>query len=81
MPAPFFPGDFQREDESPDRQFYSYPRLVVHIDEGAIAAVSQVFRDLIPPESVVLDLMSSWRSHWPQGHPKKHLTGLGLNAV
>ena len=81
MPATFFPGDFQREDESPDPQFYSYPRLVVHIDEGAIAAVSQVFRDLVPPDSVVLDLMSSWRSHWPQGHPKKRLTGLGLNAV
>jgi SAM-dependent methyltransferase len=54
---------------------------VVHIDEGAIAAVGQVFRDLIPPDSVVLDLMSSWRSHWPQGHPKKSMTGLGLNAM
>jgi SAM-dependent methyltransferase len=25
--------------------------------------------------------MSSWRSHWPQGHPKKRLVGLGLNAT
>lgn len=54
---------------------------MVHIDDGAIAAVGQVFRDLIPPDSAVLDLMSSWRSHWPKGHSKKHLTGLGLNAV
>ena len=29
----------------------------------------------------MLDLMSSWRSHWPQGHPKKRLVGLGLNRV
>ncbi len=53
----------------------------MHIDEGAIAAVSHVFQALIPPDSEVLDLMSSWRSHWPEGHPKKRLTGLGLNAV
>jgi SAM-dependent methyltransferase len=54
---------------------------VVHIDEGAIATVGRLFRDFIPPGSVVLDLMSSWRSHWPQGHPKKRMVGLGLNAV
>ena len=24
--------------------------------------------------------MSSWRSHWPSGHPKQSLVGLGLNA-
>ena len=57
------------------------PRLVVHIDDHAIAAVSQLFRDLIPPNAVVLDLMSSWRSHWPAGHAKTRLVGLGMNAV
>ena len=57
------------------------PRLVVHIDDSAIAAVSQLFRDLILPGSVVLDLMSSWRSHWPSGHAKTRLVGLGMNAV
>ena len=73
-------GSFEREDESDDSWFYASPRLVVHIDEGAIEAVSQLFKDLIPPNSTVLDLMSSWRSHWPQHHPKRRLTGLGLNA-
>ncbi|HAA94133.1 MAG: class I SAM-dependent methyltransferase [SAR202 cluster bacterium] len=75
------PEFFQREDEEDDSVFYSFPRLVVHIDEGAIAAVSRLFRDLIPENSDVLDLMSSWRSHWPEGHPKKKLVGLGLNRV
>ena len=28
----------------------------------------------------MLDLMSSWRSHWPAGHPKSRMVGLGLNA-
>lgn len=72
---------FQRVDESVDSEFYAMPRMVVHIDDQAIAAVGRLFRGLIPPNSVVLDLMSSWRSHWPQGHPKARMTGLGLNAA
>lgn len=78
---PFSPEFFEREDESNDALFYTEPRMVVHIDEQAIAAVSQLFLDLISPGSVVLDLMSSWRSHWPQGHPKERMVGLGLNAA
>ena len=52
----------------------------MHIDDHAIAAVGQLFRDLVPPDSVVLDLMSSWRSHWPKAHRIKRMVGLGLNA-
>ena len=52
----------------------------MHIDDGAIAAVAAAFRRLIPPNAATLDLMSSWRSHWPAGHPKARLVGLGLNA-
>ena len=70
---------FERVDEDDDRVFYIQPRKVVHIDDSAIAAVGRLFRELVPPDSVVLDLMSSWRSHWPAGHPKSHLVGLGLN--
>ncbi len=76
----FNPGDFQRVDESIDSLFYSWPRKVVHIDSQAIEAVGRLFRDLIPPGATVLDLMSSWRSHWPPGHPKGRMVGLGLNA-
>ncbi len=80
MPAQFSPEAYQREDEQDDRFFYIEPRLVVHIDDGAIAAVGSLFQSLIPPNSVVLDLMSSWRSHWPKDHPKQKLVGLGLNS-
>ncbi len=79
--SPFPPFDFMRHDESDDGMFYREPRLVVHIDEQAIAAVGELFREVIPPNSVILDLMSSWRSHWPVGHPKAQMSGLGLNAV
>ena len=53
---------------------------MVHIDDQAIATVSRIFQSFLPEGSTVLDLMSSWRSHWPQGHPKEKLVGLGLNA-
>lgn len=76
----FNPGDFQRVDESLDSLFYSWPRKVVHIDPQAIEAVGGLFRDLIPPGATVLDLMSSWRSHWPAGHARGRMVGLGLNA-
>lgn len=76
----FSSQSFRREDEEDDRDFYAYARKVVHIDDGAIATVSRLFRDFIPAGSTVLDLMSSWRSHWPAGHLKQRLVGLGLNA-
>ena len=80
-PNPFSPLDFARQDESDDSLFYTLPRMVVHIDDQAIAVVGDLFREMIPPDSVVLDLMSSWRSHWPDGHPKARMVGLGLNAA
>jgi SAM-dependent methyltransferase len=52
----------------------------VHIDEPAIAAVGQFMAVTFAPQGVLLDLMSSWRSHLPAGFVKKRLLGLGLNA-
>ena len=80
-PRHFPPEFFQREDESNDAEFYDTPRLVVHIDDGAIAAVGRLFRQLIPVDAVVLDLMSSWRTHWPADHPQRRIVGLGMNAA
>lgn len=75
----FSPQFFERMDEDDDRVFYQHPRKVVHIDDSAIAAAGRLFQALVPPGAVVLDLMSSWRSHWPAGHPKARMVGLGLN--
>lgn len=75
--AAFPPGFFDRADPSPDADFYSWPRLVTHIDDGAIAAVGALYEELeITGE--VLDLMSSWVSHFQR--PPEHLTVLGMNA-
>src|SRR6266853_1831766 len=77
---PFRPEFFARLDEEPDETFYTMPRKVVHIDETAIAAITQGLPEVLPANGVVLDLLSSWRSHWPEGFPKQRLVGLGLNA-
>ena len=57
-----------RIDESPDTQFYSQPRVnVQHIDEAAVATLGDFYKKAMPPESVILDLMSSWTSHLAKG--------------
>lgn len=77
---PFRPEFFTRLDEDPDEAFYAMPRKVVHIDAAAITAIKQHLPEVLPSNGTVLDLLSSWRSHWPEGWPKQRLVGLGLNA-
>ena len=76
----FKPEFFQRQDESPDAMFYAAPRLLVHIDEYAIAAATRLYGELLPPGGDVLDLMSSYRSHLPADLPLRRVAGLGMNA-
>lgn len=77
---PLRPEHFQREDESDDAGFYIEPRLVTHIDDAAIAALTAFYRELIQPGAHVLDLMSSWVSHLPDDLELAGVTGLGMNA-
>jgi SAM-dependent methyltransferase len=73
----FPPGFFSRTDEVDDAAFYGPPRLVQHIDDGAIAAVGEFYAH-IGATGRVLDLMSSWVSHL-RTEPA-HLTVLGMNS-
>lgn len=70
---------FKRYDESEDRCFYVYPRLTAHIDEPACNAVTQLFRELLPPGGRILDLMSSYISHLPPEVAYGQVVGLGMN--
>jgi SAM-dependent methyltransferase len=74
----FSEGFFERADAGDDREFYSWPRLVTHIDEGAIAAVGALY-DELAIDGDVLDLMSSWVSHFRQ--PPARLITLGMNVA
>src|SRR5215831_19343212 len=73
------PAAFRRDDESPDALFYLQTRFVTHIDDGAIAAVTQLYREFLPAGGEILDLMSSWISHLPPEIHYRHVTGLGMN--
>jgi SAM-dependent methyltransferase len=78
---PFPENYFQRSDGSDDRLFYVEPRLLVHIDDHAITAIGGFFQQHLPQNGKILDLMSSWRSHLPDGFPADKVVGLGMNEV
>lgn len=50
------------------------------IDAGAIAAVTDLYREILPPGGALLDLMSGWVSHLPPEIPYSRVVGVGLNA-
>jgi SAM-dependent methyltransferase len=74
------PGAFAKQDSGDDLAFYVPPRLVTHIDEGAVAALTQHYRELIPNHARVLDIMSSWVSHLPAERQYDEVVGHGMNA-
>ena len=83
MPVEQLPGlpeaAFEKMDPSPDAEFYSFPRFVTHIDDGAIAVVTQAYRERLPSDGKVLDLMSSWVSHLPDDVTYASVVGQGMN--
>ena len=74
-------GAFTRIDNDDDALFYEEPRLVTHIDDGAIAALTRFYRAVLPEGGALLDLMSSWVSHLPADVQYAEVIGLGMNAV
>ena len=72
---------FDKEDNGDDLAFYAPPRLVSHIDDTAVAALTAYYGRVIPANAVVLDLMSSWVSHLPEVLPTAEVIGHGMNAV
>src|SRR5829696_3741958 len=81
-PMPSLPEEaFRRTDEAPDEEFYRTPRLVTHIDNRAIAAVTRLYREFFPPGGDILDLMSSWISHLPPEIEYRRVNGLGMNEA
>ena len=71
---------FDKEDGGDDAAFYADARLLTHIDEAAIEALTDVYRQILPPGGVIADLMSSWVSHLPPEIDYAHVIGHGMNA-
>jgi SAM-dependent methyltransferase len=74
-------GAFAKIDAEEDEIFYEPPRLVCHIDDGAIAALTDFYRVVLPAGGVLLDLMSSWVSHLPPEIDYAEVIGHGMNAT
>jgi SAM-dependent methyltransferase len=72
---------FSKIDTEEDEVFYEPPRLVCHIDDTAIAALTQFYRHILPAGGVLLDLMSSWVSHLPPEIDYAEVIGHGMNAT
>ncbi|KAI7218731.1 hypothetical protein KC333_g3428 [Hortaea werneckii] len=98
---PYTPQDFTRHDPSSDSSFYSSPRFVTHIDDAAIASLREYYAHVLPPAGKagqgesspqgkdpprILDLCSSWTSHFPSHvvdgtkDGRVEVWGLGMNA-
>jgi SAM-dependent methyltransferase len=79
---PFGEKEMGRYDESSDFIFYSQPRFVTHIDDAAIGALTKYYAREFPPAGdnvAILDVCSSWISHYPEGYKAGKISGLGMN--
>lgn len=70
---------FTRVDDTDDMEFYSFPRMVTHVDDSTIVALTAYLNEQLPPSPSVLDLMSSWVSHLPF-REYESVVALGMNA-
>ncbi|MFM8525707.1 MAG: class I SAM-dependent methyltransferase [Cyanobacteriota bacterium] len=66
-------------DNSDDELFYAEPRFVHHLDAAFRQRLTMLYRQRLPADAVVLDLMSSWVSHLPEEIPYVSVIGHGLN--
>ena len=48
------------------------------IDGAAIAAVTNLYREVLPPGGAILDVMSGWVSHLPPEAPYRRVVGIGI---
>jgi len=74
-------GAFAKLDPEEDEFFYEEPRLVYHIDDHAVAVLTEFYRTVLPEGGVLFDLMSSWVSHLPSEVEYGEVIGLGMNAA
>ena len=71
---------FHKPDNENDDVFYQQPRMVAHIDDATMAALTNFYRTFLPSGASILDLMSSWLSHLPADVEYARVAGHGMNA-
>lgn len=79
---PYTSSDFARFDTRPDDEFYAFPRLVRHIDDGAVAALKRYYAGMLPWVHGVLDVCSSVEAYLAETWEGRGVVaGLGMNEV
>ena len=73
------PEERTKLDPTKDSDFYAFPRFVTHVDEGFIDRLTALYREILSPNTRILDLMSSWVSHLPEEMEFEHIEGHGMN--
>ncbi len=53
---------------------------LVPVDPATIAAITNLYREVMPPGGAILDVMSSWVSHLPPEAHYRHVVGLGTDV-
>ena len=89
---PYEPADFTRQDESDDGIKYAKPNFGTHIDAPALRALSETYAAFFDSAALgfdaaerhgnleLLDIASSWISHYPPLPNTTHVSLHGLNA-
>jgi SAM-dependent methyltransferase len=76
---PYTAQDLSRMDESDDEIFYDSPRLCYHIDDAAVSALTDYYGKIFKDGDDVLDICSSWVSHYPKDWKAGNVVGCGMN--
>ena len=66
-----------------DRLFYAVPKFAQHASDECRAALADFYGCALPPSGTgaVLDLCSSFTSHYPKGWKGERVAALGLNPL
>jgi len=72
------PTALQAVDQIPDPGF-AREAPAARIDGAAIAAVTDLYREMLPPGGAILDVMSGWISHLPPEAPFRRVVGVGVD--
>jgi hypothetical protein len=53
---------------------------ISNVDAAALAAIADIYRELMPEGGAILDVMSSWVSHLPPEIEYRRVAGIGVDA-
>ena len=79
---PYTSRDFFRLDGSDDAEFYAEPKLVKHLEDPTLDALTRFYATVFPKDRSfdALDICSSWVSHYPKEPKPARLSITGMNA-